>query len=86
MSEISKIKEESKKLQKEVRSKSIGYILTALGLVVGLAWNDAITTVIKHYFPGGAETIFAKLAYAALITIVVVVVSMYVTRLTKNEE
>ena len=38
---LQKIKQEGAELKKEVREKTLGYILTAFGLVAGLAWNEA---------------------------------------------
>ena len=40
-----KIKAEQMRIREEVRKKTIGYIVAALGLVAGLAWNDAIKTI-----------------------------------------
>lgn len=83
---LQKIKDGGKRLQQEIRSKLIGYILTAFGVVAGLAWNDAITSVINHFFPGDKNTIVAKLTYAVLITIAVVILGIYISKLLKNKE
>lgn len=37
-------------LKNEVKDKVFGHLLTAFGLVVGLAWNDAIATFIAEFF------------------------------------
>ncbi|MEK7673185.1 MAG: DUF5654 family protein [Patescibacteria group bacterium] len=83
---IQKIKEGSKKLQKELRSRTLGYILTALGLVAGLAWNDTIKAIIEEYFPTDSGSIKAQLIYAILVTVVVVIISIYLTKLIKDDD
>ena len=62
-------------LQAELRDKTTGYILTALGLVAGLAWNDAISSVIKYFFPADTNGLMIKFIYAVVVTIAVVVLS-----------
>jgi len=34
-------------MKNEIQKSAVGYISGALGLVAGLAWNDAITTAIN---------------------------------------
>jgi thiosulfate reductase cytochrome b subunit len=69
----------------EVRKSSIGYILTALGLVAGLAWNDAITAAINALFPLDKNALWVKFAYAAIITLAVVIVATYLTKYAMKE-
>ncbi len=70
-----------KEVRGEVKRQTFGYILTALGLVAGLAWNDAISALIKAVFPlGGALT--AKFIYAIIITIAVVLISKAVLKIS----
>ena len=57
---------------KEVRTKTFTYVSTALGLVAGLAWNDAIKALIDLLFPFSKNALAAKFLYAILITLVVV--------------
>lgn len=82
-----KIKEESKALQKAIREKTLSYILTALGLVVGLAWNEAIKSLIEYFFPASSgNTLFAKFYYAIFLTLILVILSVYLTRIFKKDE
>jgi len=83
---VEHLAEESRKIHREVQGRTIGYILTALGLVAGLAWNEAITAIIQHFLPLGKDGIWAKLVYAVIITILVVIVGVYVNRLLVGEE
>ncbi|MBI4159908.1 hypothetical protein HY504_01950 [Candidatus Wolfebacteria bacterium] len=57
----------------------------ALGLVAGLAWNEAIKAFIEYFFPVSQNSILAKLTYAVLLTIIVVVLTVYLVRLTGKE-
>jgi hypothetical protein len=80
---IKKVKEEITEVAKE---KTIGYILTAFGLIAGLAWNDAIKSLIEYVFPLSPNTLLLKFIYAILITLVVVLISNYLIKLTKNKK
>ena len=85
MPEITNFKEEAVKVSKEARHQTVGYITAALGLIAGLAWNDAIKSLIEYFFPA-EQNMPAKFIYAVLITIVVVVLTMYLSRLFKRDE
>ena len=80
-----KIKEEEKEIKKEIRERTLGYITAALGLVAALAWNEAIKASIEHFFPLSRNTLLAKFIYAVLMTLVVVIMSVYLARLFKRE-
>jgi hypothetical protein len=77
---------ESPDIKKEVRSRTLGYISAALGLVAGLAWNDAISVLINTLFPLAKDTILVKFFYAILVTVVVVVLIQYLERLMNRGE
>ena len=81
-----KRKQAVQKIKKEAITQTIGYIVAALGLVAGLAWNNAITALIDHLFPVKTNSVLAKFIYAALITIFVVIISIYVIKLITKEE
>jgi hypothetical protein len=76
---------ESKSVKQEVRNKVVTYITTAIGLIAGLAWNDAIKELIENLFPVSKNTILAKIFYALIITILLAVVSVYLARLSSKE-
>jgi len=77
---VQKLKEEGERLQREVRQRTIGYVTAGFGVVAGLAWNDAIGSLIAYIFPLSTSTILAKFVYAIIVTIVVVIVSLSVSR------
>ena len=81
-----KIREESQGLRKEVREKTFSYILAAMGLVAGLAWNEAIKSLIEYFYPASQSGILAKFLYAVLITLVVVIISTYLVKLSAKNE
>lgn len=74
------------KIKQELNNKILGYILAGLGLVAGLAWNDAIKTLIEYLFPLEKNGLWAKFLYAILITLIVVIFSVYLTRIFKSKE
>lgn len=83
---IKKAKEESLKLRRAVREELLKYMLAAFGLVAGLAWNDAIKTLIEALFPLKENTVLAKFLYALLITLIVAAFSMYLVRIFREEK
>ena len=72
--------EEKATIKKQVARQTAGYILTALGLVVGLAWNDTVRSAIESIFPLDGAGLLAKFIYAIVITVVVI----FVIRLTNR--
>ena len=80
------IKDRGKELEREIREKTLGYILTSFGLVAGLAWNEAIKAFIERFFSDPRNGLQAKFLYAIVMTIVVVVISLYLTRLFKIDK
>lgn len=72
---IGEIKEKSVAFNRRIRDEALGYITTAMGLVAGLAWNDAVKAFIEHFFPVSKNTLLAKFLYAALITVFAVFVA-----------
>jgi hypothetical protein len=75
-----------KETQAEVRGKSIGYLSAALGLVAGLAWNDAVTALINKLFPLAKDGVVMKFVYAGLVTVVVIILIGYLDKLVKKKE
>lgn len=80
-----KLKEKASVVKREARKQTAGYILSAFGLIAGLAWNDAVKTLIEYVFPVSQNTLLAKFFYAIIITGLVVVVSLNVSRVFREE-
>jgi len=85
MVDINKIKTESEELKTLVRQKTAEYILAAVGLVAGLAWNEAVKALIEQFIPIKDNTALAKLVYAVFVTVVFVLVSTYLIRLVRKD-
>ncbi len=84
--ETAKTNRDQISIRKKAREQTIGYIVGAFGLVAGLAWNDAVKAFIEYAFPlSGGGGLAAKFVYALLITIAVVVITTYLSRLTEKE-
>lgn len=83
---MEKLKEKSAELKKEFQKKVVGYIWAAFGLVAGLAWNEAIKSLIDYLFPLSKNSLLAKFFYAILITLVVVLAAAYLSKLFAEEE
>lgn len=72
---------EASNINQEVKSRTFGYISGALGLVAGLAWNDAISTAIDALFPLSKDTVGVKFLYAAIVTVAIVIVVSYLEKM-----
>jgi ABC-type uncharacterized transport system permease subunit len=66
-------------LNAEVIEKMAALLTAAFGLVAALAWNGAILAIFKAVF-GSSETIPALLAYAVIVTIIAVIVTIWIAR------
>jgi hydrogenase-4 membrane subunit HyfE len=66
-------------MKKEVLEKMAALLTAAFGLVAALAWNGAILAIFKAIF-GTSETIPALLAYAVIVTIIAVIVTIWIAR------
>ena len=83
---IDRIKAEGKAIQQEINKKLVTYITAGFGLVAGLAWNEAIKSFIEYFFPLKANSLLAQFIYAFLITLVLVLITVYLTRILVKEE
>lgn len=83
---LEKIRQTSAELSREVREKVVGYIVAALGLVAGLAWNDAVKATIESIFPAQENSLWARFGYAIFISVVIVVISINLVKITKRND
>lgn len=70
-------------LKGEVIEKIAALLTVAFGLVAALAWNGAIQAIFKAVF-GEAENIPAMLMYAVIVTIIAVVVTIWIGRISET--
>lgn len=76
----------NKKIKYLIREKTTAYILAAFGLVAGLAWNEAVKSLIEYIFPMSQNTLLAKFVYAIILTALLVVISSYLAKIIEKEE
>jgi uncharacterized membrane protein YidH (DUF202 family) len=70
-------------MQKEVIEKIAALITAAFGLVAALAWNTAIQEIFRLIF-GQQSGIWAMIAYAVIVTIIAVVVTIWIGRVAEK--
>jgi hypothetical protein len=70
-------------LEQKVIDKILTLVMSALGFVAALAWNDAIQTTFQVIF-GEQNKIWAKFIYAIILTTIVVLVSIQLERTLKR--
>lgn len=83
---LKKFKEEQARLRREIKEKTTTYVLAAFSFVAGLAWNEAIKGFIDQFFPADRNTILIKFVYAIIVTVVIVIVTIYLARLIQKKE
>lgn len=71
-------------LKSEIKKQTAGFITAALGLVAGLAWNDAIRALIDSFFPAGSD-LAAKFIYAAGVTVLVVFLVIQINKFFREQ-
>ena len=86
MLSLEEIKKEGHRVRQEFNKMIVGYIITAFSLVAGLAWNEAIKSFIEYWFPLSDNTLVAKMVYALIITLMVVVAAIYLKQWFLKEE
>lgn len=73
-------------MKDEVLEKLTQLVTAAFGLVAALAWNDAIKSLFSE---GGALeflSVSGQWAYAVLVTVVAVAVTIYLGRLQRKKD
>lgn len=86
MAENGKTATKRKRFRSEFKKQLVGYIVGAFGLIAGLAWNEAIKSLIGYLFPSGQHSLLAQFIYAIAITAVVVIITIHLTRFFIKEE
>jgi len=72
-------------MRKEIIEKIASLIIAAFGLVAALAWNGAIQAIFKEVF-GTAEGLIPMLVYAVVVTIVAVVITIWIAKISGKKE
>lgn len=68
----------------EFKKQTLLAIITAITLVIGLSWNNAIQDTINYYVPTKYQTganIWYKFLYASILTIILVILIVVVTKI-----
>ncbi len=73
-------------LKKELKDRLLTYIGGGFGLVAGLAWNDAIKSLIEYIFPLSKDSLPVRFLYALVITLLAVVIVAYLARILGSKE
>jgi len=78
------INNEVSKFTKAFRENFVTLIISALGLVAALSWNDAIKTTIDTFFPSVGNVIY-KYYVAIIVTIISVVITYFLSRMKPKQ-
>lgn len=83
---LNNLKSETLSLKKEFQEKTYGYIMAALGLVAGLAWNEAIKGLIESIYPSTGSGLWLKFVYAVIVTVFLVVFSLILAKIFSKKD
>lgn len=76
--------QEMRELKVEVLSKMTDLATAGFGLVAALAWNEAIQSLVNVFLPKNSSGgIIAQLIYAVIITIVVVIITLKLGKMSR---
>lgn len=77
------LKSEINSLRSTTIEKISTLIISAFGLVAALAWNNAIQKVIALFLSTSSQ-VLGLLIYAVVVTVIAVVITIYLTRLSQK--
>ena len=80
-----KIKEEIEQTKRALKEKTTTLIIGGFGLVAALAWNEAIKSLFETYFKESSG-LMGKFIYALIITLIVVIVSIRLGKISEKKE
>ena len=80
------MKKEQLNVKKEIKEKTIGYMLAAFSFVAGLAWNEAVKALIDRFFPDSGNSVIMKFIYAVAITAIAVVITVYLIKFSQKKQ
>ena len=72
-------------MKKQILDRVSTLMISAFGLVAALAWNGAIQAIFREVF-GTAEGVVSMLVYAVVVTIIAVVVTVWIAKITPTED
>lgn len=72
-------------MKKEVIERFITLIAAAFGFVAALAWNSAIQETFKYFF-GIQSTLIAMFVYAVLVTIIAVIITLWLSKISEKSK
>jgi hypothetical protein len=71
------------KFKVQLLEATASLIIAAFGLVAALAWNGAITAIVKEIF-GSTDDIIGMTVYALIVTVIAVTATIIITRSVKK--
>jgi len=86
---INKIGTEAKKYQLAVVTQILTLMTNAFGLIAALAWNNVIQELVNNYirpYIGKDSSLISLFIYAIIITVLVVTITLQLSRLKQNLE
>ena len=79
-----------KRFRVEMVTQMLALCTGAFGLVAALAWNTVVQTFINDFvkplIPAGQSVIFSQLLYALIISVLVISLTLYLTRVKEKLE
>jgi hypothetical protein len=79
------LSQQAGKIRQEIMDKMLTLATSAFGLVAALAWNDAVKEIFNDVF-GEQQQIWAKIGYAVVVTVLVVLVTYLLSRWVGKSE
>jgi hypothetical protein len=83
-SPIQHVSKKAGHLSKEFAATVISLVTTALGVVLALAWNSALTGLFAEVIDSPGGKVVALFVYAILVTIIGVIVIMSLSRFAER--
>lgn len=79
------IKNGVEETKRKFKEKTITLILGGFGLVAALAWNEAIKGLFETLFKK-SDALIGKFIYAIIVTIIIVIISIKLQKISEKKE
>ena len=86
---VGHVTKQTKEFQREFTRQLLKLVTSGFGLVAALAWNEVIKETVNTYikpFVGGASGIISLIIYALIVTILAVLITYNLSKLTAKDK
>ncbi len=81
---IKTLADEQEEINKTLKTQTITYVLTILGIMMALSWKSVIETGISKFVKSHKDSLKTQLIFAGVISIIVIVIGYLIIKTTRT--